>query len=344
MATYPLVEALLRRSQAGVTQINQRGSAIGSALQPFAARVGSYYGPIQQQESAIGSSLNSSLAATGAQIGSQIGGSLAANQAPAQAVSQYGGGAATMGAQAGAAVGGLSSADLTRLKGEATAEQIYAAALPRLAALAADQERRAFLEDAQQELAELAARQAEVNQENARYERDFQRQQQQDQQRNRRQAQQDRIERSRYRTNLRMKQKDIRYDRQQDKQAARAAAARDRMAQQALAYEMGQDYVDNQQEQQRINISAGNLALATRRQGESERQFAARERRYQQQFQARMRAAREKGGQPSSSLSAKYGYIVDSRGRPILTKNGKRIPVRTDKKTKDNDNVPPSQR
>jgi hypothetical protein len=340
MATYPLVEALLRRSQAGVTQINQRGSAIGSALQPFAGRAASYYGAAQQQESAIGSSLNSSLANTGAQIGGQIGSSLSANQAPAQAVSQYGGGAATMGAQAGAAVGGLSSADLTRLKGEATAEQIYAAALPRLAALAADQERRAFLEDAQQELAELAARQAEINTENARYERDWQRQQQQD----RRQAQQDRIERSRYRTDLRMKQKDIRYGRQQDKQAARAAAARDRMAQQALAYEMGQDYVDNQQEQQRIDISRGNLELATRRQGESERQFAARERRYQQQFQARMRAAREKGGQPNSSLSAKYGYIVDSRGRPILTKNGKRIPVRTDKKTKDNDNVPPSQR
>lgn len=340
MATYPLIDALLRRSQAGVSRINQRGSAIGSALQPFAGRVQSYYGPIQQQESAIGSSLNQSLANTGAQIGSQIGGSLAGNQAPAQAVSQYGGGAATMGAQAGAAVGGLSSADLERLKGEATAEQIYAAALPRLAALAADQERRAFLEDAQMELADLAAQESMRQREDMRYEREWQRQQQQD----RRQQKQDRIERSRYRTDLRMKQRDVRYGRKQDTLERKRQSYLDRLAGQAAAQEYGLDLIDAQQAQERINISKGNLALAERRQGESERQFAARERRYQQQFQARMRAAARDGKKPDASLSAKYGYIVDSSGRPILTKNGKRIPIRTDKKTAENDKVPPSQR
>ena len=312
MSSYPLIEAFLRRSQRGVGQINSRGAAIGSALQPFAARAGSYFGAAQSQEASLGSALSSSLTGTGASLGAQIGGSLSANQAPAQAVAQYGGGTATTGAQAGAAVGALSSADLERLKGQASAEQIYAAALPRLAALAADQERRAFLEDAQQELADLAAQEASQRAALARDDRDFRYRQRQD----RAAAARDR--------------RDFRYGVKQDKVATRRQRGLDQLAAAAARQEYGLDLLGARQSQERIEISKGNLALATRRQGESERQFATRERRYQQQFQAKMRAARQQGKEPNSALSAKYGYIVDSNGRPILTKKGKRIPVRSD--------------
>jgi len=72
------------------------------------------------------------------------------------------------------------------------------------------------------------------------------------------------------------------------------------------------------------------IELAIRRQNESEQQFRAREARLQRQFQIRMEAARKAGGKPNAALSAKYGYIVDSSGKAILGKNGKRIPVRSD--------------
>ena len=308
----PLIEAFLRRAQYGVGRINTKGAAIGSALQPFAGNVQSYYGPIQSQESALGGALNQSQTSTGQQLGSQIGGALQGIQAPGAAVSQYGGGTATTGQQAGAAVGALSSADLERLRSQASAEQIYASALPRLAALAADQERRGFLEDAQQELADLAAQEAENAYARAQDQREWQRQ-----------AKQDRIERSRYRTSQRQRKRDTAYERKHQ-------AKLDALAQQAASYEMGQDYISNSQAQQRIQQGQQRINLAVRRQNESERQFQAREARMQRQFQVRINAAKKAGGKPNSALSAKYGYIVDSNGRPILGKNGKKIPVSSD--------------
>lgn len=309
---YPMIDAFLRRAESGVRRINQRGASIGAALQPFAGNVNSYFGPLQSQEASLGSALNQSLAGTGQAIGSQIGGSLAANQAPAAAISQYGGGAATMGAQAGGAIGALSSADLQKLRSTASAEAIYASALPRLAALASEAEKRSFLADASEQLAELAAQESERAYGRAQDEREW-----------KRQMRQDRIEQQRYRREFRQGQRDRRYDRKQDRLERERQAKMDRLAQEAAAQEYGLDLLDAQQEQQRIN-------LAIRRQNESEAQFAARERRYRQQFDARMKAAAKSGKKPNASLSAKYGYIVDSNGRPILTKNGKRIPVRSD--------------
>lgn len=308
----PTIAAFLRRSRYGVNRINQRGSAISAALQPFAGRAAANYAPIQAMQSSLGPALSGSLTGLGQSLGGDIGSALSGIQAPGAAVSQFGGGAATTGAQSGQAVGALSSADVQRLHGEATAEQIYAAALPHLAELAEAQERRAFMEDAQQQLADLAAMEAE----NA-YAR------QQDQREWQRQMQQDRIERRRY-------QRETRYKTKQDRLERQRQAKLDRLATQAAKREYGLDLVGAQQAQERIDISKANYNLAVRRQNESEEQFRQRERRMNQQFQARMRAAKAAGKKPNASLSAKYGYMVDSYGKPILTKKGKRIPVRSD--------------
>jgi beta-phosphoglucomutase-like phosphatase (HAD superfamily) len=215
-----------------------------------------------------------------------------------------------MGAQSGAAVGALSSADLQRLQSQGTAEQVYASALPRLAQLAGEQERRGFLEQMSQDLTDKIAEQEQQSHAEQLDQMWKQREWQ-------RTMKKDKIERSRYRAKTRS-----------DAQANRAAAARAaqalRLAQQQTAYETGQDYISNTQAQQRID-------LAVRSQNESEREFQAREARMNRQFQIRMAAAAKTGGKPNASLSAKYGYIVDSNGRPILGKNGKRIPITSDK-------------
>jgi hypothetical protein len=316
VATNPVIEALLRRSQRGVGKINARGSAIGSALQPFAGRAQGYYSQVQGQEQALGGALNQSLANQGQSLGGDIGSALGGIQAPSQAVSQYAGGTATTGTQAGAAVGALSSADLERLQVQGSAEQVYASALPRLAALAADQERRGFLEQMGQELTD---KMADLEQQRVAQQYDEIWRQREWQYR----ARQDRLDRK-------SENRKWRYGVKQDNKASALANQAMKLAAQQTAYDMGQDYISNTQAQQRIDLSAGNLALATRRQGESERQFQVREARLQRQLQIALDAATKAGGKPNASLSAKYGYIVDSYGKPILDKRGRRRPVVSD--------------
>lgn len=320
MATPPSIELLLRQAGRGVGQINARAGARASALSGFAPRVAGYYENLGQQQQALGGALGASLTGAGAQMGADISGALQGIQAPQQAVSQYGGGTAAMGAAAGAATGALSSADLQRLRATGTAEQIYAAALPRLAMLAGEQERRSFLADAQQQLADLSLEEAQRRQEdameNARYEREW-----------RYKVQQDRISRRR-------EDREFRYEARQDRLDRRRQAGLDRLAQQAAAQEYGLDLRKEQRyaasDAETARHHRATEALAIRRANESDAQFRARERRYQQQFRARLRAAARQGKQPDASLSAKYGYMVDSYGNPILTKNGKRIPIASD--------------
>jgi hypothetical protein len=277
----PLIEAFLRRTQTGVGKINARGSAIGSALQPFAAQAQANYAPAISQESALGGSLNQQQVATGQQLGGQIGSSLTSAQAPAQAVSQFGGGTATTGQQAGAAVGALSSADLERLRSTASAEQIYASALPRLAALAADQERRGFLADAQDDLMQLAAQEAEQNYARAQDEREWKRQQRQD-----------RIEIQRYQRDQRQRARDSRIERARN-------ARNDKLAREAAAKEYGLDVYNTTADNSRAEATAAETARHNR-----ETEAAARAREARQ-------AAKDKAGKTGKG-GVDYKDIVSS--------------------------------
>jgi len=263
MAANPVIEALLRQAQRGVSKINTQAGARGTALQPFAGQAASYYGQASGNEQALGSAVQGSLTQTGQQVGGQIGSALQGIQAPAQAVAQFGGGTATMGAQSGAAVGALSSADLQRLQSQGTAEQVYASALPRLAQLAGEQERRGFLEQMSQDLTDKIAEQEQQSHAEQLDQMWKQREWQ-------RTMKQDKIERSRYRAKTRS-------DAQANRAAASRAAQALRLAQQKIAYETGQDYISNTQAQQRIGVSQGNLTERQRHAQETEAQARARE-------------------------------------------------------------------
>lgn len=266
---HPLIEALLRRASYGTRRINARGSAIGSALQPFAGRTRGYYSQLQGQESALGGSLNQSLAGQGQALGADIGTALKGIQAPAQAVSQYAGGTATTGAQSGAAVGALSSADLQRLQQQGSAEEIYAAALPRLAALAADQERRGFLEQMGEELtskmAEIQAQDAASRLEEMRY-----------QQERADDLRAERREIQRYQRDQRQKQRERRMEAAQARREAKRQAKLDALAQRAAAQEYGLDVANTLQDNA---TSAGNLTERQRHNRQLEAQARAREER-----------------------------------------------------------------
>jgi len=305
MATSPLIEALLRRAQTGVGKINARGQAIGQALQPFAGNVSAYYGPIQGQESALGSALSGSQAGLGQQLGAQIGGALSGIQAPAQAVSQFGGGTATTGAQSGAAVGALSSADLERLHSQASAEQIYASALPRLAALAADQERRGFLADAQDDLMELAAQESE---------RAYGRQQ--DQREWQRTVRQDKIERQRY-------QRETRYGIKQDRIERQQAARATRLAERAAAAEYGLDYQNTMADNA---TSAGNLFERQRHNRQLEAQAHQRERRQAAKDRASANKSSPADTKRVYDQAREYGEMYENEfGRQV-----RRVPLKAE--------------
>lgn len=165
-AASALTEALLGRATRSTNEINARSSGIAAALRPFYGSAGRIYGQAQGGEAALGNAMRSAIAGTGQAIGADIESKLTGIQAPGQAVSQYAGGAAATGAASGQAIAGLSSADLERLRSQGSAEQVYAGALPRLAALAGEQERRALLREMGGELtdklAELYAQQPEM--------------------------------------------------------------------------------------------------------------------------------------------------------------------------------------
>lgn len=317
MATPPSIELLLRQAQRGVGKINARSSAIQNALAPYAGQAAGYFQNAQRAESSLGNALSQGLTAQGQQLGGEISSSLSNIQAPGAAIQQYGQGTATTGAQSGAAVGALSSADLERLGSQGSAEQIYAAALPRLAALAGDQERRNFLAQMQEDLQDLALQEAQRAQENAqeeaRYNREWAYKVAQEKRDRKRENYKTRIEIQRY------------------KKEQRRKAELDKLAAQAARAEYGMDVAKLGQSQARIEQGWARVQLAERRANESERQFNAREARMQKQFSIRMKAAIAAGKTPNAAKSAIYGYIVDSYGKPILNKKGRRIPVRSDK-------------
>jgi hypothetical protein len=99
----------------------------------------------------------------------------------------------------------------------------------------------------------------------------------------------------------------------QFKSAAAEAAARDKAQMMgyrkaALAWRKAQDVANRQ--------------LKAQQQAETARHHGATE----AQGQARINQSRAGVGRPNAALSAKYGYVVDGNGKPIL-KNGKRIKV-----------------
>ena len=289
MALPPSIELLLRQSQRGVGQINSKTSAISGALAPFASRVAGQYATLQGQEGALGGALSGSLAGAGATVGADIGGALQGIQAPQQAVQQYGAGQATMGQQSGAAVGALSSADLERLHSQGTAEQIYASALPRLAMLAGDQERRQFLAEAQQQLSDLSLREADQARQQAIDDREWAYK-----------VRQDRLEQKRYARSEHQKARATAYDRKQEVYDRKRQAKLDQLAQRAAAQEYGLSFVNTMSDNQRAAASAGETARHHR-----ETEAAARAR------EQRQAAKDAKGGATGSTAHEKVFY--DSR-------------------------------
>jgi hypothetical protein len=88
---------------------------------------------------------------------------------------------------------------------------------------------------------------------------------------------------------------------------------------QSLAYKKQKDKYDRQIKLANLGISQQRVSEYARHNGITETQAANR---LAQQAQTN----RAKAHRPNAALSAKYGYIVDSNGRPIL-KNGKRQKV-----------------
>lgn len=278
MALPPSIELLLRRSERGVGQINARTGAKRTALAPYASRADANYAPAIESQQALGRATQSGLVSQGNQLAGGIEAALSGIQAPGQAVATHAGGTQATGQAAGQAAGALSSADLGRLRGYSTAEQVYAAALPRLAQLAGEQERRGFLQQAQQELADLSLREAQQAAEMDRYNREWAYKVRQDQLDRARQGKLDRIERSRYRS-------ETKYERNQDRREAERQAMLDALAQQAAAQEYG------------LNISEFNAERQYEQQTLAERQRSAREReRIQRERIAAQRERDVKGG------------------------------------------------
>lgn len=282
MALPTSIELLLRQSQRGVGQINARSGAKQSALSPYAGRAQANYAPAISNTQALGGALSGSLARQGGELAGSLTAALEGIQAPGQAIETQAGGVAQTGAGAAGAVGGLSSADLGRLRGFSSAEQVYAAALPRLAKLAGEQERRGFLAQAQEQLADLALREADQAREAERQNREWAYKVRQDQLDRRRQGMLDRRAFG-----------ETRYDRRQDALDRKRQAKLDRLAAQAAAQEYGLDVAD--------------LQLDVRSQTERERAARARE----QQARAREQRQRAKDARDAAA-DAKGGGNADA--------------------------------
>lgn len=224
------IELLLRQSARGVGQINARSSSKQRALAPYAGRAAANYAPAIESQQQLGGALSRGLAEQGGQLAGGIATALGGIQAPGQAVATHAGGTAATGAGAAGAVGALSGAELGRLRGFSSAEQMYASALPRLAALAGEQERRHLLAQAQEQLADLSLREAEQAAENDRYNREWAYR-----------VRQDALDRKRQGLLDRRDWNETRYDRRQDKIDRRRQAELDALARQAAAQEYGLD-------------------------------------------------------------------------------------------------------
>jgi hypothetical protein len=172
-AATALTEALIGRATRSTNEINARSRSIQQSLRPYEASARGVYGDAASRQAQLGSALRSSIAGTGHAIESDLASALAGIQAPGQAVQQIAGGAGQTGEASGQAVGALSSADLERLKGQGGAAATYAGALPRIAQLAGESQRRGVLSEAAanltDKLGELYAKQPGMLSEANRY-------------------------------------------------------------------------------------------------------------------------------------------------------------------------------
>jgi hypothetical protein len=226
--------ALIGRASRDVGQLNSRYGSIERALQPYTASGAAAWNQGAQAEQGVGNALAAGLMSQGQTLGANIGSKLADIQAPGQAVSQFAGGTVATGAGAGQAMGALSSADLARLHSYGSAEEVYAAAFPRLAALTADQERRGLMSQYAQELADKQAEAAAGEQQAL-------------------------LENRRYYAEQAQQAASTRYAHQQDTYARKQQAKRDRLAAIAAAQEYGLNVGKFQQSQARVNQGAARV-------------------------------------------------------------------------------------
>lgn len=243
--------ALLGRAASDVGRLNARTSSIADALRPYAASAQAAYAQPAALESAVGGALSGALAGGGQQLAGDITGKMAGIQAPGAAIAAAGT-PATVGAGAGGAIGALSSAEEARLHSFGSAQEVYAAAFPRLAQLAGEQERRGMMQQYAQELADQQARLMA-------------------------QEQQALLENQRYYTEQRLQQQATAYAHQQDAYARARQAKLDRIAQLAAQREYGLKLTGVGQAQQRIGISSQNAQTSAQRAAESRRHNRANE-------------------------------------------------------------------
>lgn len=143
-----------RRDALEADRIRQQVSGLTRALLPFRGSAQNIYGSAQGAQSQLGSALTGGLTSQGQALGTELGQKLRAINAPGAQVEGVAGGAETVGQQAGQAVGGLSSADLERLRGEGGAADAYLSKMPGLVELMGAKNARDIGEKLALELAE----------------------------------------------------------------------------------------------------------------------------------------------------------------------------------------------
>ncbi len=152
-----LIEALLGRSTRAVNEVNTRSSAIADALGQYQGKAAGYYDEARRGAQGVGDAVAAAIRGTGQALQGDVAGKLSGISAPGQALDTFAGGQARTGETAAAAASGLSSAELERLKGFGDAGSTMMGALPRIAALAGDTQRRGILNQATGELTDKLA-------------------------------------------------------------------------------------------------------------------------------------------------------------------------------------------
>lgn len=130
-----LRESTQRRGTFEADRIRQQVAGLTQALLPFRGSAQNIYAGAQGAQSQLGQALSGGLASQGQQLGTELGQKLRAISAPGAQVEGVSGGAMMTGQQAGQAIGGLSSADLERLRGEGGAADAYLGQMPGLVQL-----------------------------------------------------------------------------------------------------------------------------------------------------------------------------------------------------------------
>src|SRR5262245_940564 len=152
-AATALTEALLGRAERTVGQINARSSAIGSALSKLNGGPAAF-GQAAANQQMLGDALRTAIGGTGRAIGADLAAKFAGIQAPGATSSVFAGGQEQEGQQAAQAMGALSSAEVEQLKGQQGAASAYMGALPRLAQLVGESQRRGVVSEAAATLAD----------------------------------------------------------------------------------------------------------------------------------------------------------------------------------------------